>query len=76
MGRIERPLGTARAPFSSGVSLRILQGGGGRYGWTEVFLDVYYYEGWIEDWIGHCCGCAVGDTGFWVRVVVFDGILM
>lgn len=39
-------------------------GGGekvGRYGWTEVFLDVYYYQGGVEDGVGHCgCSCSCG----------------
>lgn len=41
--------GTARAPDCGGwVSGVELGEEGGRYGWTEVFLDVYYYQGWFE----------------------------
>jgi hypothetical protein len=31
-------------------------GGGKAYGWTEVFLEVYYYECRFECWFRHYGG--------------------
>lgn len=61
--------GTARAPDCRGLVGWNWGGGRRRYGWTEVLLDVYYYQGWFEGWVGHCGGCGIG-------VVVMCGLMV